>query len=58
MGHSSFSLLKNGIGYIRVLGKMVWQSRFGLRLLPGKASPETADDIPIAVATTEDPSCK
>jgi dolichol-phosphate mannosyltransferase len=56
MGQSSFSLLSNGIGYIRVLGKMVWRSRFGLRLLPGEASPEPADDIPIAVATTEDPS--
>jgi len=53
MGQSSFSLLKNGIGYIRVLGKMAWLSRFGFRLLPRKAWPEPVAGIPVAVATAE-----
>jgi dolichol-phosphate mannosyltransferase len=44
MGQSSFSLVKNGIGYIRVLSKMVWRSRFGFRLLPRDGSPSPVDD--------------
>ncbi len=34
MGRSSFSLLKNGLGYLKVLGSLAWRSRFGARLLP------------------------
>jgi hypothetical protein len=34
MGTSSFSLLKNGLGYARVLGSMCWRTRFGFRRLP------------------------
>lgn len=34
MGQSTFSLLKNGSGYARVLWKLVWQTRFGFRALP------------------------
>jgi SAM-dependent methyltransferase len=34
MGTSSFSLLKNGVGYAKVLASLAWRSRFGLRLLP------------------------
>jgi len=43
MGQSSFSLVKNGLGYIQVLSKLAWQSRFGFRLLPRKvaADPST-----------------
>ncbi|MGE3820415.1 MAG: glycosyltransferase [Isosphaeraceae bacterium] len=37
MGQSSFSLLKNGIGYARVLGSLAWRTRFGLRPLPRKS---------------------
>jgi SAM-dependent methyltransferase len=43
MGKSSFSLLKNGLGYIRVLSRLAWQTRFGLRTLPRRvSSPEPA----------------
>jgi dolichol-phosphate mannosyltransferase len=34
MGQSSFSLLKNGLGYARVLGSLAWRTRFGFRRLP------------------------
>ena len=34
MGASSFSLLKNGIGYVKVLARLAWRSRFGTRPLP------------------------
>jgi hypothetical protein len=34
MGSSSFSLLKHGLGYLKVLGSLAWKSRFGTRLLP------------------------
>jgi SAM-dependent methyltransferase len=34
MGTSSFSLLKNGWGYVKVLGSMCWRTRFGFRPLP------------------------
>jgi dolichol-phosphate mannosyltransferase len=44
MGQSSFSLLKNGLGYIKVLGTLAWQTRFGTRLLdrPRRDSPGTS----------------
>jgi SAM-dependent methyltransferase len=47
MGSSSFSLLKNGLGYLKVLSSLAWKSRFGTRTLPRrnvKAAParETA----------------
>jgi glycosyltransferase involved in cell wall biosynthesis len=41
MGSSSFSLLKNGSGYVWILGALAWRSRFGTRLLPRR--PETGD---------------
>ena len=34
MGSSSFSLIKNGVGYIKVLGDLAWKTRFGARHLP------------------------
>jgi SAM-dependent methyltransferase len=34
MGASSFSLLKNGIGYAKILASLAWRSRFGARHLP------------------------
>jgi dolichol-phosphate mannosyltransferase len=34
MGSSSFSLLKNGLGYAKILASLAWRSRFGTRLLP------------------------
>jgi SAM-dependent methyltransferase len=34
MGQSSFSLLKNGLGYARVLAALAWRTRFGTRRLP------------------------
>jgi hypothetical protein len=39
MGASSFSLLKNGIGYVKILSNLAWRSRFGAHLLPRR--PET-----------------
>jgi dolichol-phosphate mannosyltransferase len=33
MGQSSFSLLKNGLGYAKVLASLAWRTRFGTRLL-------------------------
>ena len=40
MGSSSFSLIKNGWGYIKVLASLAWRSRFGTRLLPRPVEPE------------------
>jgi glycosyltransferase involved in cell wall biosynthesis len=37
MGQSSFSLLKNGLGYAKVLGSLLWRTRFGSRRLPRPA---------------------
>jgi SAM-dependent methyltransferase len=37
MGTSSFSLIKNGLGYVKVLARLSWESRFGTRLLPRRA---------------------
>ena len=34
MGQSSFSLLKHGLGYARVLGSLAWRTRLGFRRLP------------------------
>ena len=34
MGASSFSLLKNGLGYAKVLASLAWRTRFGIRVLP------------------------
>ena len=34
MGQSSFSLLGSGAGYARVLGTLLWRTRFGFRTLP------------------------
>lgn len=40
MGTSSFSLIKNGLGYVRVLAGLAWKSRFGTRQLPRPAQAE------------------
>jgi SAM-dependent methyltransferase len=42
MGQSSFSLLKNGVGYAKVLGGLAWKTRFGTRLLPRPERPPAA----------------
>jgi hypothetical protein len=34
MGQSSFSLLRNGLGYANVLAALAWQTRCGTRRLP------------------------
>jgi dolichol-phosphate mannosyltransferase len=46
MGQSSFSLLKNGLGYAKVLGTLAWRTRLGTRLLPrpSEAGNSRADD--------------
>jgi len=41
MGSSSFSLIKNGIGYIKVLGSLAWKTRFGARPLPRRIGAAT-----------------
>jgi SAM-dependent methyltransferase len=41
MGASSFSLLKNGIGYAKILASLAWRSRFGARLLPREPEIQT-----------------
>ena len=51
MGQSSFSLVKNGLGYARVLASLAWRTRFGFRRLPrrsesGRPSPAAADASP------------
>lgn len=33
MGHSSFRVLRAGGGYVRVLGRLAWETWFGLRML-------------------------
>ncbi|MHB1557181.1 MAG: glycosyltransferase [Isosphaeraceae bacterium] len=43
MGSSSFSLLKNGLGYAKVLGLLAWRSRFGTRLLPRPAATKPSE---------------
>ena len=37
MGQSSFSLLKNGLGYAKVLASLAWRTRFGTRVLPRRS---------------------
>jgi dolichol-phosphate mannosyltransferase len=45
MGQSSFSLMKNGLGYAKVLGLLVWRTRFGCRMLPRRSeSPRAVSD--------------
>jgi SAM-dependent methyltransferase len=34
MGKSSFSLVRNGLGYAQVLARLTWRTRFGCRPLP------------------------
>jgi dolichol-phosphate mannosyltransferase len=47
MGQSSFSLLKNGVEYAKVLLTLVWKTRFGSRLLPkAAASASAAESAP------------
>jgi dolichol-phosphate mannosyltransferase len=40
MGQSSFSLLKNGLGYIKIFATLAWRTRFGTRLLPRRSDQE------------------
>jgi hypothetical protein len=42
-GSSSFSLLKSGVGYLKVLGSLVQKSRFGTRLLPQRHVEDVAN---------------
>jgi hypothetical protein len=42
MGQSSFSLLKNGVGYAKVLVGLAWKTRFGTKLLPKPERPAAA----------------
>jgi SAM-dependent methyltransferase len=37
MGASSFSLLKNGLGYARILASLAWRTGFGTRPLPRRS---------------------
>ncbi|MDB5350698.1 MAG: glycosyl transferase family 2 [Planctomycetota bacterium] len=53
MGQSSFSLVKNGIGYAKVLGSLAWQTRFGTRLLPRKSD---SRPVPVSAENAEAPS--
>lgn len=47
MGQSSFSLIKNGVGYVKVLGGLAWKTRFGARPLPRRRPvPAAAPSIP------------
>ncbi len=41
MGQSSFSLMKNGLGYIKILASLAWRTRFGVRPLPRRSSTES-----------------
>jgi dolichol-phosphate mannosyltransferase len=41
MGTSSFSLIKNGVGYARILASLAWRSCFGARLLPRRPETQT-----------------
>jgi SAM-dependent methyltransferase len=54
MGQSSFSLVKNGIGYLRVLLGLAWRTRFGFRPLPRRAA--AAAPAPPAEPVTSHPS--
>jgi dolichol-phosphate mannosyltransferase len=40
MGASSFSLLKNGLGYAKILASLAWRTRFGARPLPRRVKAE------------------
>jgi hypothetical protein len=42
MGSSSFSLLKNGVGYAKILASLAWRSRFGAQPLPRQPEPRTS----------------
>ena len=46
MGTSSFSLLKNGMGYAKVLAGLAWKTRFGTRPLPRRAAGGAPDQGP------------
>ena len=48
MGTSSFSLLKNGVGYAKVLAGLAWKTRFGARPLPRRPRAEPHTEAPAA----------
>jgi hypothetical protein len=50
MGASSFSLLKNGVGYAKVLAGLAWKTRFGARPLPRRPGPAVEAKAPSAEA--------
>ena len=52
MGASSFSLLKNGLGYAKILASLAWRSRFGTRQLRPISSSGGAH-----AAMNSDPGC-
>jgi len=46
MGTSSFSLIKNGLGYAKILADLAWKSRFGTRRLPRRAKAAVQPEAP------------
>jgi dolichol-phosphate mannosyltransferase len=46
MGTSSFSLIKNGLGYARVLADLAWKSRFGTRQLRRRSEAAAQPEAP------------
>ena len=48
MGTSSFSLIKNGLGYARILASLAWRSRFGTRPLPRRSPAKAKAEVPDA----------
>jgi SAM-dependent methyltransferase len=46
MGQSSFSLLKNGLGYIKTLASLAWRTRFGARPLPRRSDTTSKAECP------------
>jgi hypothetical protein len=49
MGHSSFSILKNGLEYTRVLVGLVRRTRFGFKRLPRPAAGHSAKSLSSAL---------
>jgi 2-polyprenyl-3-methyl-5-hydroxy-6-metoxy-1,4-benzoquinol methylase len=53
MGQSSFSLVKNGLGYVSILFRLAWRTRFGKRPLPRKIDPKPASETAKSTPTAE-----
>ena len=56
MGQSSFSLLKNGVGYLRVLLGLAWRTRLGFRPLPRRGAAAGAPAEPAAEPVASSPA--